>query len=114
VYEGFDLFSNQYRRENEKFVPPVFAYNRRLGNSITGGFVYRGGQAAAFNGVYICGDYTSKRIWGITQKDRAMTSIRQIATSPQSISSFGIDEAGEIYVVGYEGMIYRLDLGRGR
>jgi hypothetical protein len=28
---------------------------------------------------------------------------------PQPLVSFGTDEAGEIYVVGYEGMIYKLD-----
>jgi hypothetical protein len=36
--------------------------------------------------------------------------IRQIATCPQSPCSFGLDEQGNIYVVGYEGMIYKLDL----
>ena len=58
----------------------------------------------------ICGDYTSKRIWAITQKDRALTSIHQIALCPQSISSFAMDETGELYAVGYEGNIYRIDL----
>ena len=75
------------------------------------GVVYRGKQSPAFYGVYICADYTSKRIWGITQKDRIVQTIRQIALCPQSVSSFGIDEAGEIYAVGYDGgTIYHLDL----
>jgi hypothetical protein len=60
--------------------------------------------------VYICGDYTSKRIWGIRQHDRQLDAVRQIATAPQNIASFGTDAAGNIYVVGYEGMIYRLNL----
>jgi hypothetical protein len=39
-----------------------------------------------------------------------LDAVRQIGTCPQSISSFGTDEQGNIYVVGYEGMLYKLDL----
>jgi hypothetical protein len=38
-----------------------------------------------------------------------LKTVRQIGTSPQGIASFGTDERGEIYLVGYEGMIYKLD-----
>jgi glucose/arabinose dehydrogenase len=110
VYEGFDSFSNRYRKEGARFVPPVFAYPRRYGFSVTGGFVYRGTNSSSFYGVYICGDYTSKRIFGIKQHDRLLDAVRQIGTCPQGISSFGTDEQGNIYVVGYEGMLYKLDL----
>jgi putative heme-binding domain-containing protein len=109
VYEGFEPFSNKYRKQGEKYIDPIFAYRRRYGNSITGGYVYRGDKASSFYGVYICGDYTSKRIWGLTQENRVLKTIRQIAISPQFIASFGADEAGNIYVVGYEGMVYRMD-----
>jgi putative heme-binding domain-containing protein len=109
VYEGFEPFSNRYRKDQAKYVPPVFAYRRKFGNSITGGFVYRGDKRSPFYGVYICGDYTSKRIWGLTQENRVLKTVRQIGTSPQFIASFGTDEPGNIYVVGYEGMIYKID-----
>ena len=109
VYEGFEPFSNRYRKEGANYVPPVFAYRRKYGNSITGGYVYRGNKESSFYGVYICGDYTSKRIWGITQENRKLKSVWQIATSPQFIASFGTDEQGNIYVVGYEGMVYKID-----
>src|SRR5437867_3719037 len=109
VFEGFEPFSNRYRKEGVTFVPPVFAYRRKYGNSITGGYVYRGEKASSFYGVYICGDYTSHRIFGLKQQDRTLQIVRQIGTAPQGISSFATDERGEIYVVGYEGMIYRLD-----
>jgi putative heme-binding domain-containing protein len=110
VYEGFEPFSNRYRKDGITYVPPVFAYRRKYGNSITGGYVYRGDKHSSFYGVYICGDYTSHRIFGLKQHDRTLQVIRQIGTSPQGIASFGTDERGEIYVVGYEGMVYKLDL----
>ncbi len=114
VYEGFDLFSNRYRSagaggQAAAFTPPVFAYNRRLGNSVTGGYVYRGDKTSPFYGVYICGDFTSKRVWGLKHSDRKLTSIRQLCTSPEEIASFGADDAGAIYLVGYQGTIFRLD-----
>ncbi|MSU62051.1 MAG: c-type cytochrome [Pedosphaera sp.] len=114
VYEGYEPFSNQYRKEGQKFTPPVFAYKRKHGNSITGGFVYRGDKQSTFYGVYLCGDYTSKRIFGVTQENGTLKSVRQIGTVPLGLVSFGADEAGNIYVIGYEGMIYRLDFSESR
>jgi putative heme-binding domain-containing protein len=110
VFEGFEPFSNAYRRENESYTPPVFAYNRRYGFCVVGGFVYRGEKSSPFYGVYIFADYTSKRIFGLKQHDRMLDTVRQIGTCPQSIASFGTDERGNIYIVGYEGMLYKLDL----
>jgi putative heme-binding domain-containing protein len=109
VYEGFEPFSNRYRKEGATYTPPVFAYRRKYGNSITGGYVYRGDKRSSFYGVYICGDYTSHRIFGLRQRDRTLQVVRQIGLSPQNIASFATDESGEIYLVGYEGMVYQLD-----
>jgi len=109
VYEGFEPFSSQYRKEGRTFTPPIFAYKRKYGISITGGFVYRGDKPSSFYGVYVCGDYASKRIFGVTQENGKLKAVRQIGTLPQGLVSFGTDEAGHIYAVGYEGMIYQLD-----
>ena len=109
VHEGFEPFSNRYRKEGAAYTPPVFAYRRKFGNSITGGYVYRGDKRSSFYGVYICGDYTSHRIWGVKQEGRVLQSVIQIGTSPQGIASFTEDEQGNLYVVGYEGMVYRID-----
>ena len=109
VYEGFEPFSNRYRKDGASYIPPVFAYRRKFGNSITGGYVYRGDKRSSFYGVYICGDYTSHRIFGLKQQDRTLQVVRQIGTAPQGIASFAEDEQGNLYVVGYEGMIYKLD-----
>jgi glucose/arabinose dehydrogenase len=114
VYEAFEPFSNQYRKAERNYAPPVFAYKRKYGNSITGGYVYRGDKQSSFYGVYLCGDYTSKRIFGLTQDNGTLKAVRQIGTIPQGLASFGMDEAGQIYAVGFEGMIYRLDFSESR
>lgn len=114
VYEGFEAFSNQYKVEGRVFAPPVFAYGRKYGNSITGGYVYRGDKNSSFYGVYLCGDYTSKRIFGITQRNGVLEKARQIGVVPQGLVSFSEDEAGNIYAVGFEGMIYKIDFSDAR
>jgi putative heme-binding domain-containing protein len=109
VYEGFALFSNQHRKQGAAYVAPMFSTRRKDGTSIVGGRVYRGDKKSSFYGVYIFGDHQSKRIWGLTHQDRELKKVCHIATSPQPITSFAADEAGTMYVVGYEGMVYRLD-----
>lgn len=109
VYEGFEPFSNTFRKPDASYTPPVFAYRRKFGNSVTGGYVYRGDKRSSFYGIYICGDYTSHRIWGVKQEGRVLQSVFQIGTSPQGIASFSEDEQGNLYVVGYEGMVYQID-----
>jgi putative heme-binding domain-containing protein len=114
VFEGFEAFSNQYRQADRTYLMPVFAYRRKYGNSITGGYVYRGDPQSSFFGVYIFGDYTSKRIFGLSEKDGSVGKVRQIGVLPQRIASFSEDESGNIYAVGYEGQIYKIDFAAAR
>lgn len=114
VYEGFEPFSNEYRFADRSYTFPVFAYRRKYGASVTGGFVYRGDKDSSFYGAYICGDYTSNLLFALKQKDGLLDSARVIGRSPQPVVSFGEDEAGNIYVVGFEGMIYQVDFSTAR
>ena len=109
VYEGFAPFSNRYRREGEAHTPPVFAYSRMYGPSVTGGFVYRGDKGSPFYGVYVFGDYETRRVFGLTARDGVLQKVRQVATAPQKVVSFGRDDRGGLYLVGYEGTIYTID-----
>jgi len=110
VYEGFEPFSNTYRKEGVTYTLPVFAYRRKFGVSVTGGPVYHGEKAPSFQGVYIFGDYASKRIFGLTQENRTLKTVRQIGTAPQGIVAFSTNDRNEVFLVGFEGMIYKLDL----
>ena len=114
VFEGFRPYSNRRRRDGEDYVPPVFAYTRKYGVSVTGGFVYRADPASTFYGVYVFADYESRRIFGLTRQAGVLKTIREIGKSPQRIVSFGRDDQGQLYVVGYEGTIYRMDFADSR
>ena len=112
VYEGFELFSTRYRKEKNEYTPPVVSFRRKHGVSITGGYVIRTetDKPSSFDGVYICADYQSRRIWGIRHENRKLKTIREIGTCPDRLVSFGQDRSGNIYAVGYnQGIIYQLD-----
>ncbi|MED5470275.1 MAG: PQQ-dependent sugar dehydrogenase, partial [Verrucomicrobiota bacterium] len=112
VYEGFELFSTQYRKENSTFIPPIISFRRSHGVSITGGYVIRSKtkEKSSFEGVYICADYQSKKIWGLTQNNRKLRTIKQIGQCPDRIVAFGRDRNHNLYAIGYDkGTIYKLD-----
>lgn len=113
VFEGINPYSNQYRRGETLYVPPVFSYPHSIGVSVTGGFVYRGKKAPALEGWYIFADYESRRVWALTQQDRKLQRIVEIGRAPSRAVSFGQDGKGELYLVGYDdGVIYHLDLSK--
>ena len=88
------------------YIFPIYEYSHTEGISITGGYVYRGNQFPELSGKYIYGDFGSKKIWALSY-DGSTTSNELISVCPQAISSFGVDDQNEIYVVGYEGRIYK-------
>lgn len=111
VFEGFTPYSAGYRRDGARYTPPVFAYPRRYGASITAGFVYRGRRAPALVGRHICGDFNSRRIWAVAQTNRVLASVIEIGRAPGQLVSFAQDPEGELYVAGYDnGSFHRLNL----
>lgn len=89
---------------------PVAEYDHSNGDcSITGGFVYRGLQFPTLQGIYFYGDLCSGRIWGLRRSDTGWESSILLESQLQ-ISSFGEDEAGNVYVADFgTGDLYRLD-----
>ena len=112
VFEGYELFSTKFRKENLNLINPVISFRRSHGVSITGGYVIRskGVNNESYEGVYICADYQSKKIWGIKQKNRTLEMVREIGNCSDRLVSFGIDKERNIYAIGYDkGIIYKLD-----
>ena len=85
---------------------PIAEYDHSLGNcSVTGGYVYRGAAVPALSGAYLYGDFCSGRIWTLRQGAGGAWTSTLLLETAISISSFGEDQAGELYVT---------DLGSGR
>lgn len=78
--------------------------------SVTGGYVYRGKKYPALRGWYLYADYASGRIWGLKYDGGKVTGRGLMLESRYSISSFGEDHEGELYVVDHNGAVYRVGL----
>ena len=92
---------------NGTYEPPIWEYSHSLGFSITGGYVYRGQNVPELYGKYIYGDYGSARVWSIEYDGINPAVNTQITTASGSITSFGVDENKELYLVSFNGKIYR-------
>ena len=89
------------------FELPVAEYDHGLGCSVTGGYVYRGEAVPSLSGVYVYADFCSGRIWGLRQEGGLVGKPVQLADVAFEIPSFGVDEQGELYILGFDGRIYR-------
>ena len=90
---------------------PVAEYPHSLGCAVTGGYVYRGKESPTLRGTYLFGDYCSGRIWTLKQQHGTWTMSQALKTN-LSISSFGEDASGELYVADIAGGgIYRITAG---
>jgi len=87
---------------------PIAEYGRSEGVSVTGGYVYRGRMYPELAGTYLFSDYGSGRIWGLTETSRGTWTRTELLRSGLNVSSFGEDEAGEVYVVHHSGTIHRI------
>jgi glucose/arabinose dehydrogenase len=88
-----------------KFVTPVAEYSHDLGNAVIGGYVYRGASLPTWQGVYLYGDYGSGRVWGLLHLADGSWLNGEMFDTRRQISSFGVDEIGEIYLVDDDGSI---------
>ncbi len=105
--EGFHCYDPPTGCNNGGLQLPILELPHSPECSVTGGYVYRGRLSPQLYGVYIFGDYCSGKVWGVTRDSAGNWSRRQIASS-QFISSFGQDEAGELYVVEHSGAVRRI------
>ena len=86
---------------------PIAEYDHSEGEAVIGGFVYRGSAISSLVGAYVLGDYISGTIWELTESNGTWTR-KQLVASGKSISSFGQDVAGELYVADYSGSVLKI------
>lgn len=81
------------------YLDPIHVYDHQVGQSITGGYVYRGPSTAlGITGRYIYADFDTGRIWALNLNTKENT---ELADTNQFISTFGVGENGELYVATY-------------
>lgn len=86
---------------------PIAEYSHKDGCSVTGGYVYRGNRLASLYGAYVYGDFCSGKVWALRYDGSKVTEHIELIDLELQISSFGEDERGEVYILSYNGKIYR-------
>ncbi len=109
LMEGFHCFKPAECTPSElDLALPITEYDHNFGCSITGGYVYRGNQYPTLEGVYLYGDYCSGIVWGLQYDPNGEWQEIELTKSDKAISSFGQDEAGELYLVDHKGTIFHI------
>ena len=89
---------------------PIYEYSHDGGNcSVTGGYVYRGSKIPALRGAYVFADYCAGRLRGFVNSGGRALGHRFLGPQVGSLSSFGQDRDGELYVLSLDGGFYRID-----
>ena len=133
---GWPVMEGNYCYDTEDFcdtsglTPPTFSYpnnttyfqkfvalgtKETIGCAVIGGYVYRGEKHPSLWGSYVFGDYCSSNIWALKKSRNNKVHLTNLnpelkrwsQSLPISISSFGEDNLGELYVVDYMGAIYK-------
>lgn len=125
---GWNLFegTRSYAGSNSAGLTfPVAEYPHgsgpRQGNTVTGGYVYRG-PVEALQGLYVFADFISDNVWTVpvadfvpgTTLDASAFTVRTGEFAPDAgaidqIASFGVDEFENLYLVGLDGEIFRIE-----
>jgi glucose/arabinose dehydrogenase len=114
---GWSLREGRHRFKGDRpagAVDPVLEYPLHKDGtcSVIGGYVYRGRRLTGLTGHYVYGDYCAGWVKevpvgpsGPENPDRPRT----LLTGVGQLSAFGVDQAGELYVLSLDGPVYRLD-----
>ena len=106
--EGSHCYSSTTGCNQSGLTLPVVEYDHSQGCSVTGGYVYRGDLIASLQGYYVYGDYCSGNIWASAYDGSVVTENILLVDSGLSITSFGQDLAGNLYILDRQGGIYAL------
>jgi glucose/arabinose dehydrogenase len=110
VTEGSRCYSPSSGCDMAGITMPIYEYDHSQGCSVTGGVVYRGCRMPDLAGTYFFGDYCRGFVRSFRYASGQAAEARQWSLSGiGSVSSFGLDADGEVYVVDYDGEVYRLE-----
>jgi glucose/arabinose dehydrogenase len=104
-------------------VDPIYDYDRAAGRSVTGGYVYRGVALPSMRGRYFFADYVTRRVWSLAIRlngaGEALASVAADLVDHTDtlggtnviggVSGFGVDAAGELYIINHSaGIILKI------
>ena len=97
-------------RVPDNHVPPILAYAHETGGcAIVGGGVYDGSDLPELRGRFLFADYCRGRIMAATLVDGVVTAVDEIGVDVPLLTGFGVDAAGEVYLMTRQDGVQKLD-----
>jgi glucose/arabinose dehydrogenase len=106
AFEGNEEFNDDQPAPGH--IRPALAYGRDAGCSVTGGYVVRDPALRSLYGRYVYGDYCAGALRSFVPSGGAARDDRALGLTVPSLSSFGVDADGRIYVTSISGGVFRL------
>jgi glucose/arabinose dehydrogenase len=107
--DGRDCYLPTASCDPSPYTLPIAEYDHSLGCAVVGGDIYHGAAFPSLRGIYFFADYCTGRIWGLQRTLDGSWERRELAKTGLTITSFGEDEAGELYLTTFtDHSIYRL------
>jgi uncharacterized repeat protein (TIGR03806 family) len=103
VMEGSHVFYPNRKAGPTSFTRPTAEHPHSEFRSLTGGVVYYGQRLPELRGVYVYGDYSTGKIWGIRHDGTRVLWHHELADSHLQITGFGTDSAGELLICDHRG-----------
>jgi glucose/arabinose dehydrogenase len=107
ILEGTHCYESSSCDKNA-YDAPIYEYSHSFGQSITGGYVYRGSQLTCLIGKYIYGDFINGKIWALDYNQGTDVQNEILKDLPYKITSFGEDANKELLICAIEGNIFKL------
>ncbi len=108
VLEGTHCFSPKTGCDTAGTALPVLEYPINGGCSVIGGYVYRAAAIPSLAGAYVYGDFCSGKVSALRYDGQMITGNLEIADTGHRITSFGVDRAGNLYVLTQRSGVFRL------
>jgi Ca2+-binding RTX toxin-like protein len=114
---GWPLFEGPEARSTaspDGFTFPIHSYDHSVGQTVIGGYVYRG-QSEGLHGQFFFADFIAGKVFTLAEDAGKWTATEwtsDIDTDAGSIdmpASFGEDARGDLYLVDLDGEVFRLD-----
>jgi glucose/arabinose dehydrogenase/putative cell wall-binding protein len=107
-YEGFHVENFHGCSAPVPSQAPLLAYDHSNGCAIIGGYVYRGTEFPDLAGRYLFGDLCSGTIWDVPATATSPATPEVLLQSGLTLTGFGEDAAGELYLEEINGGVYHI------
>jgi hypothetical protein len=109
VQEGSHPFYTQRPRGPQPIVNPAAEHSHAEARSLTGGVVCRGTLFPELDGVFLYGDYSTGRIWGIRREGDQTVFHKELADTTLQIAGFANGRNGEVLLADHGGGLWMLE-----